>query len=140
MIQLNETIAQKNYQESPLSFTTTTTNAHIPINLNECAVYVNNSINDSRATVILNPKKFIREYKNFLEMPISNPALVMDFKACCLSWQNHYDTTEICRPKIKDGDLIFYVEQNGIPYKVSCNWPIYNLPPKCRQQLLPIIE
>lgn len=84
--------------------------------------------------VIEIPQTFIEKYNllytsDFIDNPNNH-----------LSAYNHYDISPIKSPRIKNQKLIYYVDRKGIPYKVSCEWPITSTNPDLKYETLNSID
>lgn len=81
-------------------------------------------------SIITNLNEYQERYKNLYEGKNSNLPLYA---------YDHYDTSQIEPPHFKDGNLNFYIEENNLPYKISCKWLDFkNL--KLNQELLNIVR
>lgn len=91
-------------------------------------------ISNNNERVIENSQKFIDKYNyhyasDFTDIPYNH-----------LSAYNHYDISQIKLPRIENGKLIYYVEKKGMPYKVSCEWPIISNNPDLKYETLNSID
>ncbi|MEC7840466.1 MAG: hypothetical protein VX777_10550 [Chlamydiota bacterium] len=95
---------------------------------------INFIFNGENFHVVESPKKFEESRncycKQFIEAPWECPEIsFMD-----------YDVSKITKPQIVKKQIIFYVESNYIPFKITSPWPINTNKPHIKQEMLSSIK
>lgn len=101
---------------------------------------LNYLINGIDSHVITNPEDFKKKYEALYGFDLTKtPDLIGDFPLC-IAHQEHYDTSSIEPPTVKEKTLEFYIEVHHTPYKVTCTWPVKTDPPEFKQETLPPVK
>jgi hypothetical protein len=104
------------------------------------AQVLNYLINGMDGHVITDPTDFKQKYEELYAFDITKAPHLFGLHPLCLCHQEHYDTSIIELPSIKEKTLEFYIEINQVPYKVTCVWPVETDPPVVKQEVLPPLK
>ncbi len=101
---------------------------------------LNYLINGLDSQVITDAADFKKKYEALYGFDLTKTPHLIGDHPLCICHQEHYDTSAIEPPKVKEKTLEFYIEIHHTPYKVTCGWPVETDPPEFKQETLPPLQ